>query len=242
MESETKQPLTRKLIGYFMVETRIGGCIIVDPLYSRESLNYLSLNEEYPEIIIPVNEADIRPTAPRFYDLGYIPVGVNPPFQLSDYSGQEKEIPEYVDIPVYAISQGDLLTSIAVEIEEWIPSLKILDEEQDEAIRKKEHAPKFYDLMPGKQSLRRHLLGYVTATGGGIVICHIDFVRMCREFDYGIDEQLTVPEDGEDSPGFRVGVNAHISEESLLNREFPVYGEYEGDSLKRITIEIVNAN
>jgi hypothetical protein len=34
-----------------------------------------------------------------------------------------------------------LPTSIVVEIEEWIPALKILDEEQDEELRKKTYAP-----------------------------------------------------------------------------------------------------
>jgi hypothetical protein len=34
---------------------------------------------------------------------------------------------------------------------------------------------------------------------------------------------------------------AHIPEK-LCNTEFPVYGEYEGDLLKRITIEIANRN
>jgi len=96
-------------------------------------------------------------------------------------------------------------------------------------------------LLTSKQSLRRHLLGYVSAIGGGVLFCDSTFVRMCREYDCGIEDQITVPADGEASPGFRVGVNAYIPKE-LRNREFPVYGEYEGDLLKRITIEIVNAN
>jgi hypothetical protein len=241
MESKTQQQLTRKLLGYFMVDGISSGCLIVDSLYSRESLYYPTGDEEYPQHSIPVDEADILPGLPRFYELGYIPVGVEPSFELSYHNRQEKEIHKFVDIPVYAISQDDWLTSIAVEIEEWIPALKILDEEQYEEIIKKTYSPEFYDLMADKQSLRRHLFGYVTATGGVILICDTDFVRMCREYDNWIDDQITVSADGEASPGFRVGVNAHIPEE-LRNREFPVYGEYEGDLLKRITIEIVNAN
>ncbi len=240
MESEAKPQLTRKLLGYFMGDGTISSCLIVDCLYCRESLEYPFEDEEHAQVIIPVDEADIAPTLPRFYELGYIPTTVIPSFELSYDSRQEKEIPEFVDIPVYAISQDDLRTSINIKIEEWIPSLKILDEEQYDELSYRTYAPEFYDLMVGKQSLHRHLFGYVAANGGAILICDPQFVRMCREYDCG-SEQIIVPADGEESPGFCVGVNAEIPEE-LLNREFPVYGEYEGDSLKRITIEIIHAN
>jgi hypothetical protein len=136
MKQESQYQLTRKLLGYFMIEDTSGGCLIVDPLYSVESLYYPSEDEKQPQIIIPIG-AELDPKVPRYYELGYIPVGVYASFDLT----LEAEIPEFVDIPVYAISQDDLPTSIVVEIEEWIPALKILDEEQDEELRKKTYAP-----------------------------------------------------------------------------------------------------
>lgn len=236
MEQKSKEPLNRKLIGYFMLEDCSGGCLIVDWLYSVESLYYPSGDEKQPQIIIPIGY-ELDPGFPRYHELGYIPAGVYPSFDLR----LEAKIPEFVDIPVYTISQGDLRTSIVVEIEEWIPALKILDEEQDEELRKKTFDIERWELLAEQQPFRRHLFGYVTATGGGILTCDSTFTRMCREYHDCIGNQITVPADGEESPGFRAGVIALIPEE-LRNREFPVYGEYEGDLLKRITIEIASTN
>jgi hypothetical protein len=241
MKQESKNQVTRKLLGYFMIEDCSGGCLIVDWLYSVESLDYFSGDREHPQLSIPIDEADVPSMFPRYHELEYIHVGVDPSFELIYYSRQGQEIPEFVDIPVYAIERGDYRTIISVEIEEWIPTLKILNEEQEEEHRKKIFEPESYNLLVGKQPLRRHLFGYASATGGGILICDMDFVRLCREYHDCISDQVIVSADGEESPGFRAGVVAHIPEE-LQDREFPVYGEYEGDLLKRITIEIANNN
>ncbi|HAJ63382.1 MAG TPA: hypothetical protein DDW76_27730 [Cyanobacteria bacterium UBA11369] len=240
MERENQDLLTRKLLGYFMIEDCSGGCLIVDWLYSVESLHYPSGDEKQPQIIIPIG-SELDPGFPRYYQLGYIPAGVYPSFELRSYGRLEQEITEYVDIPVYAIAKGDSHTIVSVEIEEWTPTLKIVNEEEYEEISTKKNAPELFELLATKQPLRRHLFGYVSATGGGILICDSMFVKLCREYHDCIGNQITVPPDGEESPGFRAGVVAIIPEE-LRNREFPVYGEYEGDSLKRITIEIANAN
>ncbi|HBE20730.1 MAG TPA: hypothetical protein DEG17_02775 [Cyanobacteria bacterium UBA11149] len=239
MKQQSKDPATRKLLGYFMVDGSSSGCLIVDWLYSKESLNYFSGDDNHPQIIIPT-DADIDPGFPRFHELGYISAGVYPSIELRDNDRQEQEIREY-DIPVYAIATGDSHTIISVEIEEWIPTLKILDEAQEEEIKKKIFEPELCGLLGTKQALRRHKFGYATATGGGILICDMDFVRMCREYHDCIGNQVIVSADGEESPGFRAGVIALIPEE-LQDREFPVYGEYEGDLLKRITIEIAENN
>ncbi|HBE17188.1 MAG TPA: hypothetical protein DEG17_23080 [Cyanobacteria bacterium UBA11149] len=70
-------------------------------------------------------------------------------------------------------------------------------------------------------------MGYVTATGQAILICDTDMIQMCENYiDYN-SSQITVPPDGE-IIGFRVGVIADIKSEAD-DREYPVYGEYEGD-------------
>ncbi len=240
MERTSEEQLTRKLLGYFMIEDCSGGCLIVDWLYSVESLYYPSGDENQPQIIIPIG-SELDRGFPRYNELGYIPVGVYPSFELRAYGREGQKIPQYVDIPVYAIDTGDSQTIIYVEIEEWVPTLKILDEEQDEELRKKIFESELCDLLEGKKPRNRNLFGYVSATGGGILICDSMFVKICREYHDCIGNQITVPADGEESPGFRSGVMALIPEE-LQDREFPVYGEYEGELLKRITIEIANFN
>ena len=59
MKEESKDRVTRKLLGYFMVEDCSGGCLIVDWLYSVESLYYTSEDENRPQIIIPRNHCGI---------------------------------------------------------------------------------------------------------------------------------------------------------------------------------------
>ncbi|HBE20726.1 MAG TPA: hypothetical protein DEG17_10585 [Cyanobacteria bacterium UBA11149] len=236
MERESQQPLHRKLLGYFMVDSIYGACLIVDWRYCVESLDYPSGDEEYPQIIIPT-DAESDPRVPRYYELGYIPAGVYPSIDLRSDGRQEAEITEYVDIPVYVISKGDFPTSIYVDIEGWIPRLEIVDEEPQPTVQTEE-----FDWIETRNHLTRKLFGYVSATGGGILICNMDLVRLCRNYHNCLsdDNEIIAPPEGE-SPGFRTGVVAHIPEE-LQDREFPVYGEYEGDLLKRITVEIDRAN
>ena len=66
----------------------------------------------------------------------------------------------------------------------------------------------------------------------------MEYVGLCRSHYHYKSHQIIVPAD---ETGFRAGVVAHIPEE-LQDREFPVYGEYQGDRLKRITIEIADNN
>jgi hypothetical protein len=66
----------------------------------------------------------------------------------------------------------------------------------------------------------------------------MDMVKLCIDCaDY--DSQITDEMDGEDPSLLRTGVQVSLPIDDIEN---PVYGEYEGELLKRITLEIANAN
>jgi hypothetical protein len=145
----------------------------------------------------------------------------------------DSEIPFYTEIPVYAnYNERNLLTSISVEVDLWVPRVEITDE-QEPIVQKKDSG-----LLKTTTELNRNLIGSLTATGDAILICDMDMIHLCHDCaTYNGESQIIAPPEGEDK-GFHAGVVFEIESD----REFPVYGEYEGDSLKRITIEIAKSN
>jgi hypothetical protein len=233
MKVNNQEQLQLKLLGYFTINSTLSGCLIVDWLYSVESLDYPSGDEEYPQLILP-KEFDWYPCVPQKYnELGYLTIGVNPSVEL----GLELRGLEFVDIPVYALGKGERHQSIFIEIHQWVETLEIEEGEEEQYINPQIEETNWQETT---QALSRKFFGYTTAIGGGILICDMDFVRMCQNYHDNINAQIIVPVI-DSVKGFRAGVVADIPED-LRDREFPVYGEYEGDTLKRITIEIANLN
>ena len=236
MKQESKEQLTQKLIGYLTLNTISAGCLIVDWLYCVESLYYLTGDEENRQLIIP-KEFGWSPSVPdKYNELGYLRVGVNPSVELGLYSSEE-QAPEFVDIPVYALGKGDWHKSIFIEINQWVETLEIEEGEEEQYLNSQREGSNWQEIT---EQLSRKLFGYTTAIGGGILICDMDFVRMCRNYHDHMSDQIIVPTI-DSVKGYRAGVMVYIPEE-LQDREFPVYGEYEGDLLKRIAIEIADNN
>jgi hypothetical protein len=241
-----KTLISRHLLGYFQVEgDSMIGCYVIDWRYASEIANSIifSGDDEHPQIALSINsdlnKATNIPVA--FQQKGYIRVGVFPSFNLRLYKRVEQNFPEYIDIPVYVYFKKDWQVYLSIELDEWMSALDIVSEEEENRVLKEKFPTQVFELPKSKELPRKRLFGYCTATGGGILICENDWlkVRACYKNFYFLDygTQVTQPDEGEDMPGFRVGVFFAVPEE-LQDREFPVYGEYEGDFLKRIVIEI----
>jgi hypothetical protein len=209
IKSETQSK--RNFLGYFLLLGGSSSCIIIDWNYGSLCLDY-GIDDQ---IVIPVNS-----------ELGYVRAGICVDIDLTS----DSQVTNDIEIPVYADYQGDLLTNICIEIDLWISAVDIT-KRQEPTVEGEE-----YKSLNQTTQLARKLIGYVTATGHGIIICDIDMLRMCENYNDYVNSQITIPPDGE-IIGFRVGVLAEIQ---LDDKEFPVYGEYKDDSIKRIIIEITH--
>jgi hypothetical protein len=253
MELKHKQQLIRRLFGYFIVdgysvdESCVSAdCYISDWYYFDFIEDYLDVDgtNEYYQIAVPLEESSSVQLKSKFLQQGNIPIGIFLSFNLNLEKRAEKKFPEYINIPIYAVYQKDGLFKISIEQNEWIPSLNIpLNEDEEERVKKQTFPLEIIDLSSYNELLSRKLFGYVTTNGGIIIICSgdPDFLYLCRKEGGWCDKkhQIIVSGESEENKGFRVAVMFHIPEE-IQDREFPVYGEYEGDFLKRIVIEIAS--
>ena len=223
MELETKKRFPRKLLGQFILIGGSSSCIIFNRAFGSQSLNYLGDSDNDYQIIIPTD----------LFESGYILAAVQHPIELIDEKGNRFDYTSPLDpeIPVYAEYKNELLKRISIEIASWIV------QEQNITLQRKNSLP------PAKtKQLNRKLLGYVTTTGSAIVICDMDMVHLSRDCA-AYENQLIDEMEGEDPSPLRVGVQVNLPIENReIPREYPVYGEYEGETLKRITIEIVDNN
>jgi hypothetical protein len=219
MKQESKEPSSQKLLGYFILMSGCSSCMIFDWGYGSWCLDYLGDTDDDYQIAIPTKHSES----------GYILAAVQHPIELIDEQGNRVDPASPIDpeIPVYAEYEGDSLKRITIEIE-------LLTREKQNLTTHLEEPG-----SPNKSSqLTRNLLGCVTSTGGAVVICDMDMVKLCIDCaDY--DSQITDEMDGEDPSLLRTGVQVSLPIDDIEN---PVYGEYEGELLKRITLEIANAN
>lgn len=241
MELQQKK-IKRRLLGYFMVEGHsMLTCRIVDWKYLEE---YLLRNpDEECQIISYIDSETLKTKLPQqFYKQGYIRVGVDPSFELSLQERVEQQFPKYIDIPVYGIYQDDGQFSVSVELNEWVTSYKVWDSEDEQSERNVAFSKdRVCYLSTSEKLLTRKLIGYVTGIWGEIIICETEFVDICNEYKTPSDStQVTVPSLDENVPGFRGAVIINLPED-LRDREFPVFGEYERNTLKRIIIEIADS-
>ena len=247
MKLEQKQ-VTRRLLGYFLTGGDVAAddaayCNVIDWAFCSTVLEYYLGRGEPPQTTYTVGIEPVPKSTvpPKFSELGYIHVQVAPSFTLRLEGRNETELPEYIDVPVYVLREEDWRISIVVELDEWIPALNIPhDEEQRDLIRKQIFPLEIIDLSETQQSLRRKLFGYVSTTGGGIVLCDTDYIwsasQNCVEKD---EHQIVGQALDEEYPDYRAAVFFHIPEE-LEDRQFPVFGEYDGDFLTRIIVEIAD--
>ncbi|MGF1490638.1 MAG: hypothetical protein ACFBSE_26400 [Prochloraceae cyanobacterium] len=248
MKLEKKQQVTRRLLGYFLAEGDVAAnesacCNIIDWEFCSDVLEYYTSCEESPQMtyIVGTEPVGKNRVPPKFSELGYIHVSVAPSFTLRLEGRNETELPEYIDVPVYVLCEKDWGISVVVELDEWISALDIPnDDEQRDIIRKQIFPLEIIDLSKTQRSLRRKLFGYVSATGGGIVLCEDNYIWSATQaFIEDKEHQIIGLAFDEGYPDYRAAVFFHIPEE-LEDRQFPVFGEYDGDFLTRIIVEIAD--
>ena len=224
MNLESKKGTYQKLLGYFLVlDSDCGTGIIVDMEIGHNCTDY---GLDNIQIFVPRNYNNNPDLITEKSD--YFRAGIC--FDIN--VGNSPEIPSEIDIPVFAQYYCDRLTGISIEIDHWKPKLKIFNVDE---YRLKE---KNNDRFPVRtKSKLRKLLGYITVSGGSILIAELDLIKISEQ-SYGYQNpQIIVP----NGYSFRGGVVAPIpdelTEQELENIEYPVYGEYEGKFLKRIFID-----
>jgi hypothetical protein len=218
MEKESKIQLTQKLLGYFILMAGYSSCMIFDWGYGSLCLDYLGDSDNDYQIAIPTKHSES----------GYILGAVQHPIELIE-KGNSFDSASLLEpeIPVYAEYEGDSLKRVSIEIELWTGERQKLTTHLEEPG------------LPNKRSqLIRNLLGYVTSTGGTVVICDMDLVKLCIDCA-NYDSQIRYDMEGENPSLLRAGVRFSLP---IDDKEIPVYGEYEGNQIKRITIEIAQSN
>ena len=245
MKLQREQKIKRRLLGYFMVEGHsMLTCQIVDWKYLEEYFQG-DIEEKCQTIfsIDPNMSTEKKLELPqRFYEQGYIRVGVYPSFELSLQERDEQQFPEYIDIPVYANYRDDGQFSVSVEFSQWVASYEVWNSEDEQLERAKFLSEEQIDYLSESENLlTRKLIGYVTGVWGEIIICETEFIDICNRYKTPFDStQIIVPSLEENVPGFRGAVIVNIPEH-LRDREFSVFGEYERNILKRITVEIADS-
>jgi hypothetical protein len=253
MSLENQPQPTRQLLGHFLIVGAYSSALIVDWGYLKDTLYYDSGDDEHPQITIPV-DAEWNPDVPKFTELGYIPVGVCPSIDLSEAADQLTGKPyTNIDIPVYAIGHGEAHTGLLIDVAAWIPSEEVslaaynfkLEQEDELGVAYTLYPPglpEVWELSPDQPVLRRQFFGYVTALGGGIVVCDSDLIWLVDDQHDGCTfNQIICSAEADDAPGGRIGVMAYLPAE-FQDKEFPVYGEYDGENLQHIIVEITDAD
>lgn len=223
MNLESKKGTYQKLLGYFLVlDSDCGTGIIVDMEIGHNSTEYVLDNIQ---IFVPqnYNNPDLIIEKSDYFRGGVcIPIDI----------GNSPEVLNEIDIPVFAQYYDNRLTGISIEIDRWEAALDIFNVDE---YRLKERKNDRFSVR--KKSKLRKLLGYITVSGGSILIAELDLIKISEQ-SYGYQNpQIIVP----NGYSFRGGVVAPIpdelTEQELENIEYPVYGEYEGKFLKRIFVD-----
>lgn len=243
MKLDNNNLVIRRLLGYFMTIGNSGACEIYDSafeMYIEEyGINYGG-SDDCPQTNFPIDSTPVRGLSlpPKFYEQGYVSVNVYPSFKLRLNKRVETEFPEYNDIPIYLVRQNNWQLSVVIELDEWIQSLEIPDEDEEyEKVLYQTFPVEVVDASKATGRLPRKLFGHVTAIEGGIFICETSFLYPFRKDSDFSEERNQVVVSG--NPCYRGGIRFYLPEE-LKDKEFPVFGEYEGDFLKRIVIEIAS--
>ncbi len=195
------------------------------PQVKQNLLGYVNVNSgacliadlSYASLCTDYFDADSQIVVPTNLELGHIRAGV----------WAETDLIDDGEFPVYAEYEADLLLRISIEIHLFITEEQKFTSKMEES-----------RLLDTTTQLIKKLLGYVAVNGGCCLITDMENVQLCLDHFNTVDSQITVPIDCDQFDSFRAGV---LAETQIDDREFPVYGEYEGDLLKRITIEIADS-
>ncbi len=209
MGQRDNAPAQEEFLGTFLASNGYALCHVLDWGYTSDDFEYDEDNEQ--QLVLPAD-----------YRYGALRAGI----------AVEIQLPENGEIPVYVERVGATQGRIVVAIDSWVTEGHELN-----AVPSVTGREMIADDM-GRLS-RRETLGYVSASGNGILVTEIDFLDACRRYSSARTGQITIPPDNDEQDPLHIGVLVGLTPQRP-EQEFPVFGEYEEDRLARIVVELAD--